>query len=116
MRAPIVMISGVSKCERHQLINDIADIIGKSEGWIIDHTMFSNIALTLRLALPESNLGILMQSLNKIEIGYDESGMTALKQAIAGYTGGDSEINLSINVTFVHTDPDLRGEVPAVPG
>ena len=49
-------------------------------------------------------------------IALDDDSATKLNDLGAGERSGDEEVGLTLNVTFIHDEPDLRREVPAVPG
>ena len=120
MTRPRLALAGVSKSERHGVVAGVSDAISAAGGWIVDHTQFSNIAIALRFALPPGGLDELRRRIAAAGVRLDAASLASL-QAMAGTpaTGGEGvgeEIAASINITFLHGEPDLRQVVPAVPG
>ena len=116
MRPRIVMLSGVTRENRHAVMRDLNDAILKAGGWVEGHTLFSNIATTFRLVLPVSALGLFRNAARETGIALDDDSATKLDDLGAGGRSGDEEVSLTLNVTFIHDEPDLRRDVPAVPG
>jgi len=46
------MISGVTAAERYQATADVNGAISAAGGWVVDHTSFSNVAITIQFSLP----------------------------------------------------------------
>ena len=82
---------------------------------MVDHTLFSNIAITIRLSLPIGKLGDFRSRLGEAGVRLDDASAEQ-SQIIARDDDGEAEITVSLNITFVHDEPDLRRPVPAVPG
>lgn len=116
MRPRIVMLSGVTRQNRHVVMSDLNDAILKAGGWVEGHSLFSNIATTFRLVLPVSALGLFREAVRDIGIALDDDSAAKLDDLGAGERSGDGEVRLTLNVTFIHDEPDLHRDVPAVPG
>ncbi|WP_346897972.1 hypothetical protein [uncultured Roseibium sp.] len=116
MRPRIVMLSGVTRENRHAVMSDLNDAILKTGGWVEGHTLFSNIATTFRLVLPVSALGRFGTAVSETGVALDDDSAAKLDTLETSGRPGDEEVNLTLNVTFIHDEPDLRREVPAVPG
>ncbi len=113
MRRKFLNLSGITAIERHQAISAASDAITAGGGWIIDHTLFSNMMATIRFSLPPDGQGILQKQIEAADIHLDADSSAALNQ-ISPST--QDEILGALNLTFVHHEPDLRMEIPAVPG
>lgn len=110
------MLSGVTHENRHQVSADINDAVVAAGGWITDHTFFSNIATTFRAVLAPSGLAAFRDRIAAIGVHLDAESTEKLAALIENQRGLPEEIPASLNVTFIHDEPDLRREVPAVPG
>lgn len=116
MRPKLVMLAGVTKRNRHAVMADVNDIVAGLGGWIIGHTLLSNIATTFRLALPADRLEAFRAGVAAAGVVLDAESSHVVSDAIAEQHQMDAEITASLNVTFMHDEPDLRREIPAVPG
>lgn len=115
MPRPDVRLSAVTRAERHAVINATSNAVSDVGGWIDDVNFFSNLSAALRFAIPFSGVSALGLKLLAIGLRFDTADIAALDQAAAA--GPEkSELIVSLNVTFVHDDPDVRRTVPAVPG
>jgi hypothetical protein len=97
-------------------LQDALSAIGDAGGWLLSHTLFSNMAATLRGEIPQSGLGTLRDSLQSAGVKLDDESLARISAASppASLIGTDRLVVLSI--TFLHNQPDLRQDVPAVPG
>jgi hypothetical protein len=116
MRPRIIMLTGVTHANRHQVTADVNDAVVSSGGWVTDHTFFSNIATNFRMVLAPAGLARFHELVLKAGVHLDEESEAALADLIAKEKGLPEELPASLNVTFIHNEPDLRREVPAVPG
>lgn len=116
MRPRIIMLTGVTHANRHQVTAEINDAVVSSGGWVTDHTFFSNIATNFRMVLAPQGLARFRDLVVAAGVHLDEESDTKLSDLIAQKKGLPEELPASLNVTFIHNEPDLRREVPAVPG
>ncbi|SJZ37275.1 hypothetical protein SAMN02745126_00702 [Enhydrobacter aerosaccus] len=116
MRRKLLNLSGVTKVERHQAVTAASEAISASGGWIIDHTLFSNIMATIRFALPVEEQEALKERLKAGGIGLEADASGDSKQQGTDRSLPSAEIVGSLTITFIHNDPDLLIEVPAIPG
>lgn len=105
-------LSAVTQVERNAATTQAADAISRCGGWIVDFTMFSNAMTTLRFEAPAARLPELAATLDAAEIALDADSRAALA---AGF-GDVGEIPGTLQLVFVHDEPDLRREVPPIPG
>lgn len=88
--------------------------ITDSGGWILDAKLFSNVSINLSFEIPASRIDSLLDALESIELHLSPSSLESLAQHRSDQTSGD--IAGSLQITFIHDEPDLRIEVPAIPG
>jgi len=109
-------LSAVSSHPRHGLIRQLASVLAE-HGWILDSRPYSNLALAIHFEVSAGNLASLCTALVSLPMAFSEPSLgqlsrvgntpaAALPEVIAG----------SIHVTFMHSEPDLHQEIPAVPG
>ncbi len=80
--------------------------------WILDHHTFSNLSLSISFEIRPAALPRLMADL-------DAAGISLTRSSRAQPAEPDPETGLapaSLQITFIHDEPDLRDIVPAVPG
>lgn len=108
-------MTGVTTADRHEVTVAIDRAILASEGWVVDHTLFSNIAITIRLSLPTGKLGDFRQRVGEAGVRLNDASAEQ-SQIVARDDDREAELTVSLNITFIHDEPDLRRTVPAVPG
>jgi hypothetical protein len=106
------LLSAITKHERNAFTTFVLDCISNLGGWVDDVHMYSNIMTTIRFTIAENKILPFLEVLATKE---------ATVQLVRGElyvleNAGNSERNGSLQITFVHNDPDLKREVPAVPG
>jgi len=116
MRRNFLKLSGVTKRDRNQVIAEINAAISEAGGWLIDHTLFSNIAITLQFELSEEGIKESEKSLSRSKVILQGDSNADFETAITACAQYNVDIKTTLNVTFTHDDPDLRREVAAVPG
>lgn len=116
MRPPRLMLSAVTRRNRHDAMADINDAVAAAGGWVEGHTLFSNIATTFRVFLPEGRIGAFADAVERLGVHVDAESRGKLASLVRGPSTTDDERALSLNLTFLHDEPDLRREVPMVPG
>lgn len=111
-----IRIAGFTRLQRGEAIALISDAINSYGGFILDSHMYSNSMLAISFEIRASNISSLVQTLvlaglsMSLETGSDASDLGAPRD------GPDLIVPGSMNVNFIHDDPPLRIEVPAVPG
>lgn len=105
----LIMLSAVTRMPRHEATSLVFDTLNRLGGWVDDVRMYSNIMNTIRFTLPGEALPALVAALGDSHIAIDQDGMPT-----ACPPGKD--ISGSLQITFIHDEPDLRRAIPAVPG
>jgi hypothetical protein len=114
MKPKLLMISGFTKHNRHQVTTDVNDAILAAGGWVMNHTLFSNIAVTIQFALPAHGFEAFLRQVAKAGVHLDAKSEDGISQATAPEGSRAGDITTTLNITFLHDEPDLRREVPAV--
>lgn len=88
--------------------------ITDSGGWILDAKLFSNVSINLSFEIPASRIDSLREALELSELHLSTSSVESIAQHSSDEHSGD--IAGSLQITFIHNEPDLRIQVPAIPG
>ena len=96
------------------IISAVSGAVAEAGGWIDDVNFFSNISVALRFVIPSSSGSHLVQLLSAVPLQLDSNGVDELTTLSAN--GPSEEITCSLQITFFHTEPDLRLQIPSVPG
>jgi hypothetical protein len=107
MTAQPVVLDSVTRVERHLAVDAASAAIQQAGGWIEDVHFFSNLSVTLRAMMPAATLAGLSAALDAAGIGLSSPPTV---------TDGADETPVSLRITFLHEEPDLRRKVPSVPG
>jgi hypothetical protein len=106
----IVMLSAVTRVERKTATSFVFDTVNRLGGWIDDTRMYSNLMNTIRLTLPAGAFVELVKVLSEAGIAVDPpEGLDEIRDPAA-------ERMATLQLTFIHDEPDLKREIPAVPG
>ena len=116
MRQEFLMISGVTKADRHQVTADVNDAISASGGWVVNHTMFSNIAITIQFSLPSLRLDELRDRVMAASVKLNDDSLAEILAIGEKRLPEAADVTATLSITFIHDEPDLRREIPAVPG
>ncbi|PTW61986.1 hypothetical protein C8N35_10118 [Breoghania corrubedonensis] len=110
------MLAGVTRKNRHQITADVNDAVMGVGGWIKSHTLFSNIATTFHFALPSDRMSMLRERMVEAGVRLDEESNAKHDAMPKEPVSRSDGMAASLNLTFIHTEPDLRRDVPRVPG
>lgn len=110
-----LLLNGVTRLERQTAISSATRAVQDSAGWIDDVHFFSNAAVNLRCMVPAAGVDRLAEGLGSLKLGLTRDDLTALTRAASRIPDG-GELQFSLQITFVHDEPDLRRHVPSVPG
>lgn len=105
--------------DRHRVIESAKDAIAGNGGWILDFKFFSNVSVMISFELPQQNIMAFRDALSKMELQLSESGLVAIGE-LAEQETAPAELpaclNATLQITFIHNEPDLRIPVPMIPG
>ncbi len=106
----ILMLNAVTRRERKDATSFVFDTVNGLGGWIDDVQMYSNLMNTIRLTLSAGAYPALIAALREGGIAVDEPD-----EELAG---ADSAVErmATLQITFIHDEPDMKRDVPAVPG
>lgn len=111
-RRRLLPIQGSTRAERHAVTAQASDAVIACRGYILDYNQFSNMAVCFTIEIPPARLADLRDRLAALDI--DLKPPAPEEQALAA--DAPEEVAASLRITFIHNEPDLRIEIPAIPG
>lgn len=102
---PFLRIEIITSMDRNQALTAVADALGAMGGWIVDHSLFSDVMAVIRFSLPGNRAGAFGQRL--VEAGFTPDPPPA------DHGESDAEIAGQLTLTFSQGTGDLRRSVPA---
>lgn len=112
-RRRLIQLQGSTRAERHAVTSQASDAILACRGYILDYNQFSNLAVCFTIEIPPARLADLRTRLAALEVSLQPA--SAEETALSG-SASTEEIAASLRITFIHNEPDLRLEIPAIPG
>lgn len=120
MSPGFLQLNGMTTVERHTMIERVKAALGESGAYILDFHMFSNAVLVLQFEVPRDRLAQLGPAIAATGLRLEQRSQELLaawaKESKARGAGEARDIPGSLQITFIHNEPDLIVEVPMVPG
>lgn len=103
------------------MISLVREAILAGGGHVLDFHMFSNAAICINFEVPAGNVGRLYSSLKATGLRLSQESHDLLSDCRdeSGELGERTtapEIAGALQIAFIHNEPDLRIEVPPIPG
>jgi hypothetical protein len=111
---PFLRLSGFTKAERLHMTDRVSEAIAQSDAWITDFHIYSNVSICINFEVPIAQLNQLATALQETGLHLSEDSMQQL--AHPHQLPLKQELTGTLQITFIHNEPDLLREVPAVPG
>ena len=103
-------LHGFARGDRHSAVARIRFALTGGGACITAHQQFSNVSLCIGIEIDGARLPALASELRAAGVALDARSEAALAAAAPGEWRG------SLQITFVHDEPDLPVPPPAVPG
>ena len=120
MFAPPMQLTGSTIADRNAVTWAIKEAMGDSGAVLTDARMFSNMSTVFTFELRAEDVARFGVTLARTELRLSDASLAVLDALVARVKTGAlepaRELAGTLNVTFVHHDPDLSIDVPAVPG
>ena len=111
-----IKLSAVTSHSRFGIVAELTSTLNEL-GSVLDSHQFSNLALALHFEISPRNASKLRPALLSLPMSLSNSSLEALTAfENAPFEDLPPEITGSLNITFVHNEPDFHMHIPAVPG
>ncbi len=108
-------LDGFTKAERIGMTARVNEAINQAGAWITDCHLYSNILICINFEVPNTKLDKLAAFLQETGLHLSQESLEQL-MPVNDSTLKHRELVGTLQITFVHNEPDLLREVPAVPG
>ena len=115
MRALFLQLDGSTHQDRHEVTQRVLAVLGRV-GFVLDTKVFSNLATVFFFESEVRHLERLREGLLEAGLLLSPKELERLEALVAGGEDEERTVRGTLRVTFVHDEPDLKGDVPAVPG
>ncbi|MBM0742739.1 hypothetical protein JOY44_14175 [Phormidium sp. CLA17] len=104
-------LSGFTRADRLQMTDRVSEAINRAGAWITDFHLYSNILICINFEVPISNLGRLAACVQETGLHLSQE---SLEQLVAADESAlkQEELLGTLQITFIHNEPDLLREVP----
>lgn len=120
MNPRFLQLNGFTTVERHTMIERVKAALSASGAYILNFHMFSNASLVLQFEIPLDQLTRLGPVLQTTGLRLEQRSQELLNEwdkQIAAHGATESrDLPGTLQITFIHNEPDLIIEVPMVPG
>ena len=116
-----LQLNGVTRIDSHDMISRVKQAISKGGGYIFDFHMFSNTSICINFEVSAGNIEKLYSSLTATGLRLNQESHDLLADCCSQLErlGGKSkaaDVAGTLQITFIHNEPDLRIECPPIPG
>lgn len=115
VKQQFLRLDGFTKADRIQMTARVSEAIDQAGAWITDFHLYSNILICINFQIPSTDLDKLAATLQATGLHLSQE---SLEQLIStdDATLIEKELVGTLQITFIHNEPDLLREIPAVPG
>jgi hypothetical protein len=110
-----IHITTSTASERHATLLKGRAQLASAGAWITDFRQFSNVSVCIGFEIDGQFVSTIESSLEKAGIAISRSSLAELRQS-ATTARASTIVNGTVQITFFHSEPDLKTEIPAVPG
>lgn len=110
----LLQLSGFTRVDRLNSVALIREAIDGANGWINDFHEFSNLSICIEFEIPEASLPALTAKLISAQISFNSRTERTVRSLRIGTAG--EPVQCTLQVLFIHDQPDMRRTVLAVPG
>jgi hypothetical protein len=110
-----LQLSGFTKADRIQMTDRVSQAIHRAGAWITDFHLYSNLLICINFEVPIANLDKFAVSLQETGLHLSQESLEQLTPVNDSTLAGSERVG-TLQITFIHNEPDLLRAVPAVPG
>jgi len=108
-------LDGFTRAERTGTIDRVSEAIDQAGAWVTDFHLYSNILICINFEVPITNLNRLAATLRETDLQLSQESLDQLMPAQDSILK-EQELVGTLQIIFVHNEPDLLRDVPAVLG
>ncbi|MBI4781075.1 MAG: hypothetical protein HY785_07090 [Oscillatoriophycideae cyanobacterium NC_groundwater_1537_Pr4_S-0.65um_50_18] len=108
-------LDGFTKADRIQMTDRVSEAINQAGAWITDFHLYSNLLICINFQVAIADVGRLAITLPETGLHLSQESLKQLT-SVRDSTLNEKELGGTLQITFVHHEPDLLRDVPAVPG
>jgi hypothetical protein len=121
MLLTFLRLNAITRRDRHEMISRVKEAILEGGGFITDFHLFSNLSICLNFELSAGKIESLYGALKATGLRLTEESHQLLADCSKqmeqlAEAERSSEVTGTLEITFLHDEPDLRIEVPPIPG
>ena len=109
-------INAVTKEDRNEMISRVKEAMTTSGAWVLDVRQFSNVSICFNFEFPRRNAARLRDALASTGLRLTEEGDDSISSVSDLIASDGADVSGTLQITFIHNEPDLRIKVPAIPG
>lgn len=121
MVPPLLRVNAVTRANRDETISRVRSCIEAAGAWVLDVKLFSNISVCFTLEVPLEHTRRFREGLGALDLHLTRESRESLA---AICESSDSENRDSkapglvgtLQIVFIQNEPDLKIEVPRIPG
>ena len=106
-----IHVNAVTRVERLEATARAREVIARAGGAVLSFEQFSNVSACVGFEIAPSLLPGLGPELTAAGLVLSSRSEQTLAETHHGET-----VPVSLQITFVHNEPDLRRHIPAIPG
>ena len=115
-----IFIEATTTVNRYEMTARVEQAISESGSWVLDHHLFSNLSMSLTFEISDRKLNTLVERLEATGLAISHQSADALATFESSLERAQSQpgsfVEAHLQIIFIHSEPDLRREVPAIPG
>jgi hypothetical protein len=112
-----LQLQGHTREDRNTTIWRVKEGILRCGAFILGATVFSNKAITLSIEAPVNRVRELGDAIVGARVSLNDASVASLEDLVCAVDADDTtNVVVQLHVAFIHGDPDLKIDVPSVPG
>ena len=108
-------LDGFTRAEQIGMTNRVSEAINRAGAWITDFHLYSNILICINFQVSFANLARLSATLQETGIQLSQESLEQLMSAHDPMVK-EQELLGTLQITFIHNEPDLLRDIPAFSG
>ncbi|MEK6286440.1 MAG: hypothetical protein AABO57_11915 [Acidobacteriota bacterium] len=103
------------------MIARVRSALAASAAWVLDVKQFSNVSVCFSFEIPGNRVARLREALAAADLrltreSNDSFASFSASNESAGEGSQTTDVAGTLQITFIHNEPDLKIEVPRIPG